>query len=61
LFDGYFNTQDTESLKNFALSLITNNVLSSIISVIEVEKVFAGDPAFYKLFSTKQEVIGEDG
>lgn len=61
LFDGYFNTQDTESLKNFALSLITNNVLSSIISVIEVEKVFAGDPAFYKLFSTKQEVTGEDG
>lgn len=61
LFDGYFNTQDTDSLKNFALSLITNNVLSSIISVIEIEKVFSGDPAFYELFSTKQEITGEDG
>ena len=33
---------------DITLSAITNNVLGSMMSVIEVEKVFSGDPAFYK-------------
>ena len=33
---------------DFTLSAITNNVLGSMMSVIEMEKVFSGDPAFYK-------------
>ena len=33
---------------DLTLSAITNNVLGSMMSVIEMEKVFSGDPAFYK-------------
>ena len=55
------NVYMLESSKDLALSLITNNVLSSIISIIEIEKVFTGDPAFYKNKFSKKEIEFSDG
>lgn len=43
---------------DLTLSAITNNVLGSMMSVIEMEKVFSGDPAFYKW---KYKETKEDG
>lgn len=47
------------------MSLIANHTINSIMSVIEVEKVFSGDPAFYKYKGGSREVTGmfslEDG
>lgn len=49
------NVYMNDNINDLALSLMTNHVLSSIISTIEMEKVFSGDPAFYKnKFKTKQ-------
>nr|DAE75485.1 MAG TPA: hypothetical protein [Caudoviricetes sp.] len=49
-----------DNINDLALSLMTNHVLSSIISTIEMEKVFSGDPAFYKnKFKTKQMKFGD--
>ena len=45
---------------NLALSAITNNVISQFISIEEIEKVFTGDPAFYKNYSDKQKIQFED-
>lgn len=41
-------SQNNNANADFTLSAITNNVLGSMMSVIEMEKVFSGDPAFYK-------------
>lgn len=40
--------RDSKMTYNYALSAIANHVASSMISIIEIEKVFSGDPAFYK-------------
>jgi hypothetical protein len=45
-YSPYGNDKNIEA--DLALSVITNNVLGSMMSVIEMEKVFSGDPAFYK-------------
>ena len=53
------NVYMNDNINDLALSLMTNHVLSSIISTIEMEKVFSGDPAFYKnKFKTKQIKFG---
>lgn len=44
--DPYGGNENVDA--DLTLSAITNNVLGSMMSVIEVEKVFSGDPAFYK-------------
>lgn len=54
------NVYMNDNINDLALSLMTNHVLSSIISTIEMEKVFSGDPAFYKnKFKTKQIKFGD--
>jgi hypothetical protein len=54
------NIYMNDNINDLALSLMTNHVLSSIISTIEMEKVFSGDPAFYKnKFKTKQMKFGD--
>ena len=46
---------------NLALSAITNNVVSQFISIEEIEKVFTGDPAFYKnYYYDEQKIQFED-
>lgn len=39
---------DSNLLSDYGLSAVANHVASTMISIIEVEKVFSGDPAFYK-------------
>lgn len=39
---------DNKMLSDYGLSAVANHVASTMISIIEVEKVFSGDPAFYK-------------
>ena len=39
---------DSKLLSDYGLSAVANHVASTMISIIEVEKVFSGDPAFYK-------------
>lgn len=54
------NVYMNDNINDIALSLMTNHVLSSIISTIEMEKVFSGDPAFYKNnFKTKPMKFGD--
>jgi len=38
-------------------SAIANNVVNNFISVIEVEKIYSGDPAFYKIKSKSKEEV----
>lgn len=50
--DIYFNPTTSYSVSNrgedLVLSVVGNYVVQSMISTIEVEKIFSGDPAFYK-------------
>lgn len=46
---------DADMLHNYSLSVIANHRLSTMISIIELEKVFAGDPAFYKYAYKKED------
>ena len=39
---------DNRMINNLGLSAIANHTASTMISIIELEKVFSGDPAFYK-------------
>lgn len=39
---------NAQMLHNYSLSAIANHKIATMISIIELEKVFAGDPAFYK-------------
>jgi len=57
--DAYHNSALAE---NLVLSVVGNFVAQSMISVIEIEKIFSGDPAFYKWkYSRKKErkIIGD--
>lgn len=60
--DRLLNTMRTKQ-DDILLSIIGNFVAQSMISIIEVEKVFSGDPAFYKWNYSKKkaqkEVNGE--
>ena len=56
----YVNNEKSDAL---VLSVIGNYTVQSIISIIEIEKVYAGDPAFYKwkyAKSTEHTVIGNE-
>lgn len=46
---------DNKLLSDYGLSAVANHVASTMISIIEVEKVFSGDPAFYKWKYQKDE------
>lgn len=39
---------DNRMINNLGLSAIANHTAATMISIIELEKVFSGDPAFYK-------------
>nr|DAH00493.1 MAG TPA: hypothetical protein [Crassvirales sp.] len=39
---------DKRMLSNYGLSAVANHVISTWISIVELEKVFSGDPANYK-------------
>jgi hypothetical protein len=46
--DSYANLgEDKVILQGALFSLVANTVVNSAISIIEFEKVFSGDPAFY--------------
>lgn len=47
--------------QDLALSVIGNYVVGQMISVIEVEKVITGDPAFYKWKNGKSRTVNVDG
>lgn len=48
-YGGFGKTYDAEDLQAHALfSLIGSHVVNTATSIIEVEKIFSGDPAFYK-------------
>jgi hypothetical protein len=48
-YGSYGNAYDSEDLLHHALfSLIGSHVANTAVSIIEVEKIFSGDPAFYK-------------
>ena len=48
-YGGFGNTYDADDLQPHALfSLIGSHVVNTATSIIEVEKIFSGDPAFYK-------------
>lgn len=55
---------DNRMINNLGLSAIANHTAATMISIIELEKVFSGDPAFYKwkYQKSKQKVrISENG
>lgn len=55
---------DNRMINNLGLSAIANHTVATMISIIELEKVFSGDPAFYKwkYQKSKQKVrISENG
>ena len=55
---------DNRMINNLGLSAIANHTVATMISIIELEKVFSGDPAFYKwkYQKSKQKVrISEKG
>lgn len=49
------NVKDERLIHNAIVSLIGNYVVNSAISVIEFEKVFSGDPAYYTMKSSGKE------
>ena len=56
----YSSTEKSDAL---VLSVIGNYTVQSIISIIEIEKVYSGDPAFYKWKyskSTEHVVVGNE-
>jgi hypothetical protein len=67
MFNKYSIKDHSVSISNkldildLALSAITNNVISQFISIEEVEKVFSGDPAFYKNKTISRNVRFDDG
>ena len=51
---------DGDTLRNSAIySAIANHVLRTMISIIEVEKIFTGDPAMYKWIMYKDKQLSE--
>ena len=55
------SVSNKSDIVDLALSAITNNVISQFISIEEVEKVFSGDPAFYKNKTISRNVRFYDG
>ena len=54
------NTKDTSVEQGKAIyTIVANHLLNTILSVNEVERIFTGDPAFYKQIFTK--VISKSG
>jgi hypothetical protein len=56
----YTNNDKSDAL---VLSVIGNYTVQSMISIIEIEKVYSGDPAFYKWKyskSTEHVVVGDE-
>jgi len=49
------NVTDGRLIHNAIVSLIGNYVANSAISIIEFEKVFSGDPAYYTMKSAGKE------
>jgi len=45
--DAYSDLENSTILSDALFSLIANYAVNSAISIIEFEKVFSGDPAFY--------------
>ena len=55
-----FGDIDDNTLRNSAIySAIANHVLRTMISIIEVEKIFTGDPAMYKWITYKDKQLSE--
>jgi len=49
--------QDRYSAENFVLSAMANNTINTMTSIIEFEKIFSGDPAFYKWKNQKENTL----
>lgn len=58
--DSYANSKEAEDV---ILTVVGNFTVQSMISIMEIEKIFAGDPAFYKWkYSKKRErkIVGDN-